>query len=38
VPGTYRKGDGHWTERGLGIAANRVYRQLSDRAARLPAD
>lgn len=38
VPGTYRKGDGHWTERGLDIAAARVFRQLSDRFARLPAD
>ena len=38
VRGTYRKGDGHWTERGLDIAAARVFRQLSDRFAHLPAD
>jgi hypothetical protein len=38
VPGTYRKGDGHWTERGLDIAAARVFKQLSDRFARVPAD
>lgn len=38
VPGTYRKGDGHWTERGLEIASARVFKQLSDRFARVPAD
>ena len=38
VPGTYRKGDGHWTERGLDIASARVFKQLSDRFARVPAD
>jgi len=38
VRGTYRKGDGHWTERGLAIAANRIFGQLSDRFARIPAD
>jgi hypothetical protein len=38
IPGTYRKGDGHWTERGLDIAAARVFLRLSERFARLPAD
>ena len=28
VPGTYRKADGHWTGRGVDMAADRVYREL----------
>ena len=35
VVGTYRKGDGHWTERGLQIAGSRVAKQLSVRFPRL---
>jgi hypothetical protein len=36
VAGTYRKRDGHWTEKGLAIVANRVARELrnSDLASR----
>jgi hypothetical protein len=29
VPGAYRMSDAHWTEKGQGIAADRVYRELT---------
>ena len=29
IPGTYRLADGHWTERGTGLVADRVARELT---------
>ena len=34
IPGTYRKSDGHWTERGLFIGGSRVAQHLSTRLPR----
>ena len=37
VPGTYRKLDGHWTQKGEGIVADRVAREVAALKAKSPA-